>query len=250
MLMKTLFLITALLACHTVTYAAEAPSWIFTSAKNQTILLELFTSEGCSSCPPADRWLSRWKHDARLWKKVVPLAFHVDYWNYLGWTDRFAKPAYSSRQRRYADKGYAASVYTPGIFTDGREWRGWFRNPQLKLKSSPSVGTLRVTADPRNLSALFDPVQPMDKSLVLNVAVIGFDIHSAIAGGENRGKVLNHDFVVLDWRVLQEKSAHRWQTSLHDLDLSQPYARALAVWVTSADDPTPIQATGGWLTQQ
>jgi hypothetical protein len=243
-----LLILLVLLINHTAGFAASAKSWAFTSPKTQTTLIELFTSEGCSSCPPAERWLSRWKNDARLWKKVIPLAFHVDYWDDLGWTDRLASPAYSSRQRLYASKGYANSVYTPGIFTNGREWRGWFTKPQLVLKPSPAVGTLRVTVGPNELSALFETARPMDHALLLNIAVVGFNIRSSIASGENRGKVLNHDFAVLNWRILRENSTHHWHTDHHGLDLSQPHARALAIWVSTPDDPTPLQATGGWLT--
>jgi hypothetical protein len=71
----------------------------FGSGKTRGHLVELFTSEGCSSCPPADRWLSRLKRDSRLWKSVFPVAFHVDYWDYIGWPDRFAVPQYSALQR-------------------------------------------------------------------------------------------------------------------------------------------------------
>src|SRR5687768_10063986 len=74
----------------------------FQSGPNRTALLELYTSEGCSSCPPAEAWLSRVKSDARLWKEFVPVAFHVDYWDYLGWRDPFGMANYSERQRAYA----------------------------------------------------------------------------------------------------------------------------------------------------
>src|SRR5262249_16012523 len=74
----------------------------FESCEMQSQLLELFTLEGCSSCPPAEKWLSALKSSSYLWKKAVPIAFHVDYWDHLGWRDRFAKPEFTSRQQRYA----------------------------------------------------------------------------------------------------------------------------------------------------
>ncbi len=95
------------------------------SAKSgaQTVpLLELYTSEGCSSCPPADKWLSGLPHD---FNKAIPLAFHVDYWDYIGWKDRFSKAEYSDRQRKiaaFSDSGY---VYTPQVVMNGRDFRGW-----------------------------------------------------------------------------------------------------------------------------
>ena len=252
-MMKGMFarlLVTLVLMTHySVGFAANAQTQVFTSPETQTTLIELYTSEGCSSCPPADHWLSHWKNDPQLWKTVIPLAFHVDYWNYLGWTDRFAKSAYSARQERYASRGYARSVYTPGMFTNGREWRSWFRGRQLK-SSSHTAGTLNVTLGPQELSADFDPAQAINRPLRLNIAVEGFDIQSSIRSGENQGKVLNHDFVVLTLQTLDENSAHRWQIPRNDLVLSQPHARAIVVWVTSDDDPTPIQATGGWLSTE
>src|ERR1051326_5468046 len=81
-------------------FAAEPPT--FESGETQNSLIELFTSEGCSSCPPAEKWLSALKTNQDLWKKTIPVAFHVDYWNHLGWRDRFSKPEFTSRQQRYA----------------------------------------------------------------------------------------------------------------------------------------------------
>jgi hypothetical protein len=221
---------------------------VFTSSQTQTTLIELFTSEGCSSCPPADRWMSRLKDDARLWKEFIPLAFHVDYWNYLGWSDPLSKPDYSQRQRSYARNGYARSVYTPGFFTNGREWRGWFRKPALGNSSTPKTGTLTVNIDQQTLTANYQATSPSVKPLRLHVAVLGFDISSSITRGENSGKTLTHDFVVLAWHSQSDKQANRrWQINRDALDLSQEHSRAIAVWVSAADDPTPLQATGGWL---
>src|SRR5947207_2933082 len=74
----------------------------FTSGETAATLVELFTSEGCSSCPPADAWMSRLKRNPDLWKAIVPAVFHVDYWDRLGWPDRFARPEFTRRQRLYA----------------------------------------------------------------------------------------------------------------------------------------------------
>ena len=88
-------------------------------------LIELFTSQGCSSCPPAEVWLSKLKSEPGLWKNFVPLAFHVDYWDYLGWRDPWATKEFSDRQRNYAEAWRRDSVYTPGFVLNGREWREW-----------------------------------------------------------------------------------------------------------------------------
>ena len=83
-------------------------------------LLELYTTEGCSSCPPADKWMSGIKTD-----KVTPLAFHVDYWDYIGWKDKFSKAEYSDRQRKGAAFAGAGFVYTPQFVMNGRDFKGW-----------------------------------------------------------------------------------------------------------------------------
>ena len=78
------------------------PATVFETGNTQSTLIELFTSEGCSSCPPAEKWMSGLKSNQDLWKKIIPVTFHVDYWDHLGWRDRFAKPEFTSRQQRYA----------------------------------------------------------------------------------------------------------------------------------------------------
>ncbi|MCP5161451.1 MAG: DUF1223 domain-containing protein, partial [Hahellaceae bacterium] len=105
-----------MLSANEVTFQSEA---------KQTALLELFTSEGCSSCPPADAWLSTLQHDPRLWRDFIPVAFHVDYWDRLGWKDTLASPAYSHRQQVYQQQKLTSGVYTPGFVLAGEEWRGW-----------------------------------------------------------------------------------------------------------------------------
>src|SRR6476659_1367183 len=116
----------------------------FESGDTQSSLIELFTSEGCSSCPPAEKWLSALKSSSDLWKKAVPVAFHVDYWDHLGWRDRFAKPEFTSRQQRYAAAWGGDSVYTPGFVVNGKEWRGWFGGNATPT-SSTKVGVFRVS---------------------------------------------------------------------------------------------------------
>ena len=107
------------------TYAAGClgASLSIESPPTQVDLIELYTSEGCSSCPPADRWVSSLQDEPGLWRDFIPLAFHVDYWDYIGWVDRFASPAFTARQYRYAAQQSMRTVYTPGFFNNGKEWR-------------------------------------------------------------------------------------------------------------------------------
>src|SRR5437762_7982575 len=94
----------------------------FESAPQRTHLIELFTSQGCSSCPPAEAWLSNLKNEPRLWQDFVPLAFHVDYWDHLGWRDLFASKLWTERQADYSARWKAETVYTPAFVLDGMAW--------------------------------------------------------------------------------------------------------------------------------
>src|SRR5438270_83142 len=122
---------------------ARGDALTFTSKNSGTHLLELFTSEGCSSCPPAEAWLGRLKSDDRLWQDFVPIAFHVDYWDRLGWKDRFAQSEWTQRQRAYANKWGSSSVYTPGFVLDGREWQDW--SGDVSFPTREDAGLLTAT---------------------------------------------------------------------------------------------------------
>jgi hypothetical protein len=222
----------------------------FTSPKKQATLLELYTSEGCSSCPPADRWLSTLKDHPQLWKQVIPIAFHVDYWNYLGWKDVFSKQAYSQRQRNYARFKNLRTVYTPGFLRNGNEWRGWFRNRSLAFSLGAEVGRLEVTIDNDTVTAKFQPARSSTNSpLILNIAWLGFDLVTEVGGGENEGKQLKHDFVSYhtDAKLSSiEDGTHYWRFPLATPTDFLPKQKGLVFWVTRRGNPTPIQATGGW----
>ena len=174
-----------------------AADLVLRSGEAQTGLLELYTSEGCSSCPPADRWLSNLKGHEGLWVKFVPLGLHVDYWDYIGWKDRFAKPAFGHRQRQYARQDSVATVYTPGFIYNGREWRSWFGRPSTRFPDGgkPGVLALAITGDKADVEFL--PTSAQDEKFDVSIALLGFGISTAVKAGENSGRQLNHDFVVL-----------------------------------------------------
>ena len=222
------------------------PATVFESGETQSTLIELFTSEGCSSCPPAEKWLSALKSNQDLWKKIIPVAFHVDYWDRLGWRDRFAKPEFTSRQQRYAAAWGGDSVYTPGFVVNGKEWRSWFGGNAVPTTSS-KIGMLRVSlGDGGKLSASFIPERTQPRTLALNVALLGNDLESDVKRGENSGRKLRHDFVVLDLVKTDMTSASNgWTASVVLPMRSGDKPSALAAWLT--ENETPIQATGGWL---
>src|SRR5262249_31097237 len=179
-------------------YLFASEPHIFESGETQSTLIELFTSEGCSSCPLAEKWLSSLKTNQELWKKIVPVAFHVEYWDHLGWRDRFAKPQFTSRQQHYASTWGGDSVYTPALVVNGKEWRDWFGG-NLTPTSSTKVGVFRLSLDVTGkLSASFVPETRQPRGLVLSIALLGNELESDVKRGENSGRKLRHDFVVLD----------------------------------------------------
>src|ERR1043166_2523994 len=113
------FQIPGTLALLLATADAHAATIEFQSSGKQTALLELYPSEGCSSCPPAESWLSRLTKSSGLWKEFVPLAFHVDYWDNLGWPAPCAAGQFSDRQRAYAQSWHSRRIYTPEFVLNG-----------------------------------------------------------------------------------------------------------------------------------
>jgi len=227
-----------------VTTTATADSLTLNSGTKQVTLLELYTSQGCSSCPPAERWLNEYIDDDDLWTRVVPVAFHVDYWDYIGWKDIYATPENGERQRDYAKAGKDRTVYTPGLFSNGREWRGW----TLRLSpraSDREPGNLAIEITDGKLLASF-PASTVP--LELHVALLGTDLETRIERGENRNRTLAQEFVVLAHTVHPSQTG-QWAVTV-PVDTSRKAGRhGLAVWVSEPGNPVPIQATGGWLPQ-
>ncbi|WP_415899930.1 DUF1223 domain-containing protein [Neptuniibacter sp. QD48_11] len=204
-------------------------------------LVELYTSEGCSSCPPAERYINSFVNSPDLWKKVVPLAFHVDYWDYIGWKDRFAQPEFKQRQYNHRRLGNFRSVYTPGWISSGKEWRGFFQGKTLPNQSF-SGGLLKASLNTQTLKVSYTPTKDR-KALIAHVAVLGFDLSSQVTSGENAGRLLQHQFVVLH-KQQKAQSDYNWSFELPHLQTSQKHA--LAIWVSERDQQ-PIQVAADWL---
>ena len=247
--MKRIFAILVLAFVMTPGSAGEVSSQSFSSAGRNVALIELFTSEGCNSCPPADRWLSRLKNDERLWIDYVPVAFHVDYWDYLGWPDRFADADFSARQRRYFNEGAVGTVYTPGVFADGSEWTGWRRVDSPRAGQSSNAGVLTATVQSNRAVINFATADATAESLVAHVALLGLGITSEVSRGENRGRTLTHDFVVLGTADNALDRTDAGYATRVNLPVTGHAAEryALAVWVSAAGSQQPLQATGGFL---
>jgi hypothetical protein len=212
-------------------------------------LVELYTSEGCSSCPPADQWLTALRDSPGLWKQFVPVAFHVDYWNGLGWTDRFANKAFTQREYALAATWKSESVYTPCFVRDGAEWKAQ-KNPQAGTAPAGGKLTLQVEDAGRGHAEFTPGKAGSPAEYTLHVALLGSGFTSRVTAGENRGEILRHDFVALGLVDTDLRSANGTASA----DLALPASvlkdvprRAVAAWVTRRGSLVPLQATGGWL---
>ena len=221
----------------------------YESGIKQVSLLELYTSHGCSSCPPADAWLSTLKDQPGLWREFIPLALHVDYWDDLGWPDRFASRTFSDRQRQYARQAHLSTVYTPGFVLRGEEWRGWFRRLTPDLATENLVGQLSLELHQDSRARIrFTPRKPVEPGrLTVHLAILGFGLATDVSGGENRGRRLEEDFVMLGYLSAGHSHLGEWDLALPQVVPARSTRRAIAAWISVDTDPTPLQAVGGWL---
>jgi hypothetical protein len=163
------------------------------------VVVELFTSQGCSSCPPADALLTEIARDASLRGRVIPLAFHVDYWNRLGWRDPFSSAEWSRRQYAYVGALRANSAYTPQMVVNGaREFvgshRGAFEEAVVAASNRKPSGSVQLTVTRRGAEAAVRVRAKGAGDVVL--AVFDSSPPTAVARGENTGRTISNDNVV------------------------------------------------------
>jgi hypothetical protein len=180
-------------------------------------LVELYTSEGCNSCPPADRWLSSTVPADATGANAIALAFHVDYWDSRGWKDRFSSAKLTARQQGYAARFKTEDVYTPQMIVDGREaFVGSDLNAARRAIESASAvphGVIRVAVDTsagNTLSvsvaaAQLPPLTPGDHADLV-VAIIEDHLRTEVKRGENQGRTLTHAAVVRTLQTIGEAS--------------------------------------------
>ena len=214
------------------------------SAATVPPVVELYTSEGCNSCPPADRWLSRLKADPN----VVALAFHVDYWDRLGWKDRFASPAFTARQAEQQASNGARFSYTPQVVVDGRDRKDW---PGIALPLAgprPAAPVELVLArEGERVTATVTATALSPKRLAAWWAVTEQGHVTAVKAGENSGATLQHDYVVRDYRTVPAWSprAGAAQALVYALPSRADAAarpREVNLVVVDADSGRPVQA--------
>lgn len=170
------------------------------SSAQRTAIVELYTSEGCSSCPPADRWLNQLIKIPQDELDVLALALHVNYWDYIGWKDEFASPAYTDRQRKLARINRQRSIYTPEFFVDGIEARGTASVlEKIRMANqTPSEVELElvIESSPSNYQLHLNSLKPLIQKLEVQFVVFEDSLSSDVKSGENAGRKLHHQRVV------------------------------------------------------
>lgn len=213
-----LLVVSGLLLFQVVEARQERASNAATPATRTPVLVELFTSEGCSSCPPADELLARIEKAQPVPEaQIITLGEHVDYWNRLGWTDRYSSAQFSERQREYAQAFKTDSVYTPQMVVDGRaEFVGSNLNKAREAIASAArapKGTVQITRSPGSAGTKsgalglqiraerFPSLSDEDTAEVL-LAIVEDNLYSEVRRGENAGRKLNHSAVARQLQVI------------------------------------------------
>lgn len=255
--MRPAFSSTVVLLCAFLGANASRADATFRSGPTRVSVIELYTSEGCSSCPPAEKWLGELRSDPGLWRQFVPVAFHVNYWDRLGWRDAFATREFTQRQYAYADTWRSPSVYTPCFVRDGAEWHP--RGANAVAVSNPGdAGTLELAwHSDGNCDVAFSSAsnsRETENTLDVTIALLGGGILSPVRAGENAGRELRHDFVVLQLvsTPLARAGADAWTAHVvlrEPAGAARPPVarRAIAAWITPHGALAPVQAVGGWL---
>jgi len=220
---------------------------VVSSGDKQTAVVELYTSEGCSSCPSADRWLSRLLEVPKDELDVLALAFHVDYWDYLGWKDRFSSAAYTSRQRQLGANNLQHTIYTPEFFVNGIEARGTNNILQKirQVNQQQSPLDLKLTVSRDNTSLILELESPGDHDTIGQIhhryLVYENNLSTDVKRGENSGEILKHEQVV---RYMSKATSLREQNQYRiEIDPGwQAENIGVAVLVTSADNSHYLQA--------
>lgn len=225
--------------------AAATTTCAVKSGPRAPAVVELYTSQGCNSCPPAEQWISRVSTDAQ----VVALAFHVSYWDNLGWPDPFASPENTQRQQVQRRVNGAQQSYTPQVVINGRDRPDWRNRPVRDAVSEQPLAPVSVTLlkehDVYRAQITLSGATP-DVRLEALWAVTESGHRTAVAAGENRGRTLTQDAVVREWRAVPPWLARKADptalafTPTHTT--AAPHTRTLNLVIVNADTGQPVQA--------
>ncbi len=237
------------------TYGKNKENTSFSSGENKVHLLELFSTQSCSSCPPAQVQVSKLKNNTKIWTHFVPIVWHVDYWDHLGWKDPFSNPKYTKRQRAYSSKWGTRNIYTPMFVLNGKDEkkRKSILTKVLELKSKAKPGNLTIKQTKKNTFTVeFESLQKLEK-LKIHGAIIGSGIETKVTRGENSGSTLKHDFLVLESKssLLSKKGKkHIGKITFPPYSskkIKKEWEKRVVFWITQKNSLEPIQVASGSL---
>jgi len=218
-----------------------------TSGPTITPVVELYTSEGCSSCPPADEWISKLGTTLSEEFHAVPLAFHVDYWNRLGWPDPYSDAAYTERQKVLAVLNRQRSIYTPEFLVSGEETPGTNKVVSAIVSANEKLAPVTITYGVRSeagqIVADMSILNSVEEAL-LYLVVYESDIVREIGAGENRGRTLHHDFVVRHWQKVDTLKSGNYEKQ-HNVPIGEDWEQqnlGFAVMVFDPKNGATLQA--------
>ena len=217
---------------------------IFKSSAHQTQVIELFTSESCSSCPPAEEKLNSLVNSPYLWKQIIPVEFHVSYWNHLNWVDPYSQKRFSTRQRNYRKFANTSSVYTPQFLQNGLEWKAWRLSHFPLINKTNTPGILKLSFNYKSKSGRLQ-FNTTSNHLLAHVVLMG-NGKSNVHAGENKGKILIHHFAV------REHYSSKLTRQGFPFKLPKDYNQnslklSLAGWIENTKTHQIIQGVGGFL---
>jgi len=199
--------IVCLVLCQSISWADQNNGGV----DRPFVVIELFGSEGCSSCPPADEILRSWTAAAKTQgKNIFTLSFHVDYWNYLGWVDPFSSPRFTKRQHAYAKALKRSSVYTPQMIINGtnafvgsdKRLVEQYVAQYLRMPPENQITiTLGDETDPKHIKVLYS-YREWTVDAVVNIALVEGGLESQVTNGENDGQLLKHENVVREFTTV------------------------------------------------
>ncbi len=202
--------------------SAACGLWLAAVAQAQAepvVIVELYTSQGCSSCPPADEFVAMLASNPQ----ILPLALHVDYWDYIGWADKFAQPKFTDRQRAYAKAVGSRTIYTPQLIIGGADRIEGFAPEETaeRLRAHMEAGTpvrLTVTREGDRLVIRAEADPPLTEPVRVQLVRYKPEETVMIERGENAGKTVTYTNIVTSWERVGEWSGQE------PLELTTPFA--------------------------
>ena len=204
--------------------SAACGLWLAAVAPAQAepvVVVELYTSQGCSSCPPADEFVAMLASDPR----ILPLALHVDYWDYIGWADKFAHPKFTDRQRAYAKAVGSRTIYTPQLIIGGQDRIEGFAPDETaaRLRDHMAKGShvrLTVTREGDRLVIRAEADPPLTEPVRVQLVRYKPEETVTIERGENAGKTVTYTNIVTSWEGLGDWAGQE------PLELTAPFEGA------------------------